>query len=117
MAYLKDMNDLSLSHQQMNPLSVYGQVPEEIMGRPRRPTTVADSLREVSIALSGTTIAHSSGEGSNQLRPAETIAGLRSGTSSQTMSIATTDSNGSSEERKYKDDKGKRAMVIKEILL
>jgi hypothetical protein len=117
MAYLKDMNDLSLSHQQMNPLSIYGQVPDEVVGRPRRPTTVADSLREVSIALSGTTIAHSSGEGSNQLRPAEAIAGLRSGTSSQTMSVATTDSNGSSEERKYKDDKGKRAMIIKEILL
>ncbi|EKM83722.1 hypothetical protein AGABI1DRAFT_51126 [Agaricus bisporus var. burnettii JB137-S8] len=116
MAYLKDMNDLSLSQQQMNPLSIYGQVPEEVVGRPRRPTT-ADSLREVSMALSGTTIAHSSGEGSSQLRPAEMITGLRSGTSSQTMSIATTDSNGSSEERKYKDDKGKRAMIIKEILL
>jgi hypothetical protein len=45
------------------------------------------------------------------------MAGLRSGSSSQTLSVATTDSNGSSEERKYKDDKGKRAMVIREIVL
>lgn len=112
MAYLKDMNDLSIS-QQTNPLSMYGQVTEEMMGRARRPTTtVSDNLREVSMALSGTTV-----DGSSQLRPAETIAGLRSGTSSQTMSVATTDSNGSSEERKYKDDKGKRAMVIKEIVV
>ncbi|KAF9454883.1 hypothetical protein P691DRAFT_654979 [Macrolepiota fuliginosa MF-IS2] len=117
MAYLKDMNDLSLS-QQTNPLSMYGHAPEEMMGRARRPTTtVSDNLREVSIALSGTTIAPSTVDGASQLRPAETIAGLRSGTSSQTMSVATTDSNGSSEERKYKDDKGKRAMIIKEIVV
>lgn len=118
MAYLKDMNDLSLSQQQLSPLSMYGQASEETTGRARRPTTsVADNLREVSIALSGTTIAPSTMDGPSQLRPVETIAGLRSGTSSQTMSVATTDSNGSSEERKYKDDKNKRAMVIKEILL
>lgn len=120
MAYLKDMNDLSPSHQQLNPLSMYGQASGEIMARIRRPTTtsVADNLREVSIALSGTTIAPSTmtKDGMGQLRPAETIVGLRSGSSSQTMSVATTDSNGSGE-RKYKDDKGKRAMVIKEILL
>lgn len=116
MAYLKDMNDLCIS-QQANPLSIYGQAPEEIMGRARRPTTVSDNLREVSIALSGGTITPSIADAPSQLRPAETIAGLRSGTSSQTMSIATTDSNGSSEERKYKDDKGKRAMVIKEIVV
>ncbi|KAJ3564254.1 hypothetical protein NP233_g8417 [Leucocoprinus birnbaumii] len=117
MAYLKDMNDLSLSQQQLNPLSMYGQAPDETTGRARRPTTsVADNLREVSIALSGTTIASSTTDGPSQLRSVDTIAGLRSGTSSQTMSVATTDSNGS-EERKYKDDKSKRAMVIKEILL
>jgi len=122
MAYLKDMNDLSLSpsQQQLNPLSTYGQAPDEIMTRARRMTTtsVADNLREVSIALSGTTIAPSTTtkDGTGQLRPVETIVGLRSGSSSQTMSVVTTDSN-SSQERKYKDDKGKRAMVIKEILL
>ena len=121
MAYLKDMNDLSLSSsQQLNPLSMYGQAPDEMMTRSRRMTTtsVADNLREVSIALSGTTIAPSTTtkDGTGQLRPVETIVGLRSGSSSQTMSVVTTDSN-SSQERKYKDDKGKRAMVIKEILL
>jgi hypothetical protein len=52
---------------------------------------------------------------SGQLRPSESIAGLRSGSSSQTLSVVTTDSC-SSEERKFKDDKGKRVKVIQEIL-
>jgi hypothetical protein len=42
---------------------------------------------------------------------------MRSGTSSQTLSVVTTDSSGSQEERKFKDDKGKRAMVIREIVV
>jgi hypothetical protein len=44
------------------------------------------------------------------------MSSLRSGTSSQTVSIATSDSGGSAEERKYKDDKSKRALVVKEIV-
>jgi hypothetical protein len=51
-----------------------------------------------------------------QLRSPESMAGLRSGTSSKTLSVVTTDSNGSFEERKFKDDKGKRAMVVREIV-
>ncbi|KAF9036417.1 hypothetical protein BDZ89DRAFT_1100599 [Hymenopellis radicata] len=97
MAYLKDMNDLGASQQ---PAS-------------RRPTLV-DGGREVSMALSGTTIVSSD---SSQLRSRESIAGLRSGGSLQTMSVATTDSNGSSEERVYKDDKTKRSMVVREIVV
>ena len=120
MAYLRDMNDLGTVQQQPhgNPLSMYGSSAssaqaqdDHATGRPRRPTVVE---REVSMASSGSTMVS---EGSVHLRSADSIAGLRSGTSSQTLSVATTDSSGSSEERKFKDDKGKRAMVIREIVL
>ncbi|KAK7463781.1 hypothetical protein VKT23_007120 [Stygiomarasmius scandens] len=111
MAYLKDMNDLGLSQQGNNGL-LYGDSPTS---RPRRPTGV-DISREVSMALSGTTMV-SSGDSPSHLRSHEQQSGLRSGSSSQTMSVATTDSVGSNEERKIKDDKSKRAMVVKEILI
>jgi hypothetical protein len=52
---------------------------------------------------------------SGQLRSAESMAGLRDGSSALTLSVATTDSCGS-DERKFKDDKGKRAMVVQEIV-
>ncbi|KAG6842500.1 hypothetical protein C0991_000026 [Blastosporella zonata] len=112
MAYLKDMNDLGLS-QQANPLSMYGAATDDVTPRSRRPTIV-DGQREVSVALSGST---GSSDSNGQLRSIESIAGLRSGGSTQTLSVATTDSNGSSsEERKFKDDKGKRAMIVREIV-
>ncbi|KAI6044998.1 hypothetical protein EDC04DRAFT_2865486 [Pisolithus marmoratus] len=94
MAYLRDMNDLSLS--QSNPLSV--------------PTVIDRTQSEPSPTISWAASI------SGQLRSPESIAGLRSGTASQTMSVATTDSSGSSEERKYKDDKGKRALIVREIV-
>ncbi|RXW18238.1 hypothetical protein EST38_g7620 [Candolleomyces aberdarensis] len=106
MAYLKDMNDLAQS-QQPNPVSIYGD--ESIAGaRSRRPTVVD---REVSMVSSG------SGSDSTHLRSAESMMGLRSGTSSQTLSVATTDSSSSMDERKYKDDKGKRSKIIQEIVV
>ncbi|KAI6134009.1 hypothetical protein EV401DRAFT_1437150 [Pisolithus croceorrhizus] len=110
MAYLRDMNDLSLS--QGNPLSVYGQVGDELLPviRSRRPTVIDRSQSEPSPAISRAASI------SDQLRSPESIAGLRSGTASQTVSIATTDSSGSFEERKYKDDKGKRVLVVREIV-
>ncbi|KAJ3506063.1 hypothetical protein NLJ89_g7086 [Agrocybe chaxingu] len=112
MAYLKDMNDLG-TIQQSNPLSMYGASTQEEHGaRSRRPTIVE---REVSMASTGSTSLAS--DSSGQLRSSDSIAGLRSGTSSQTLSVATTDSTGSGEERKYKDDKGKRAGVIREIVV
>jgi hypothetical protein len=111
MAYLKDMNDLSHA-QQSNPLSMYGTSSDETAHpRSRRPTVVEP--REGSMGSSG----GSTTECSTQLRSAESIAGMRSGTSSQTLSVVTTDSSGSQEERKFKDDKGKRAMVIREIVV
>ncbi|THU94841.1 hypothetical protein K435DRAFT_667533 [Dendrothele bispora CBS 962.96] len=109
MAYLKDMNDLGLSQQANNGM-LYGDSPTS---RPRRPTGV-DISREVSMALSGSSMI--SGDSPSHLRSHDQ-SGPRSGSSSQTMSVATTDSTGSNEERKIKDDKGKRAMVAKEILI
>jgi hypothetical protein len=55
---------------------------------------------------------------SDQLRSPESIAHLRSLNSSQTTSIATTDSVGSAygEERKFKDDAGRRMRIVKEIV-
>jgi hypothetical protein len=115
MAYLKDMNDLGTVQQPGgNPLSMYGaSAQDEHASRSRRPTLVE---REVSTASSGSTTIVSMSDVSGQLRSSDSIAGLRSGSSSQTLSVAT-DSSGSSEERKFKDDKGKRAMVIREIVL
>jgi hypothetical protein len=111
MAYLKDMNDLGLS-QQPSPISLYGSSTDEVLTtRSRRPTAVEGS-REVSMALSGSTVVSSD---SGQLRSTESMAGLRDGSGAQTLSVATTDSNGS-DERKFKDDKGKRAMVVREIV-
>ena len=115
MAYLKDMNDLGLS-QQSNTVSMYGGATDDaLITRSRRPTVV-EGPREVSMALSGSTAAVSALDSAGQLRSVESMAGLRSGSSTQTLSVATTDSNGSSEERKFKDDKGKRAMVVREIV-
>ncbi|KAG1715632.1 hypothetical protein ID866_1514 [Astraeus odoratus] len=110
MAYLRDMNDLSLS--QGNPISVYGTVGEEspTVVRSRRPTVIDRTHSEPLSAISRAASI------SGQLRSAESMAGLRSGTASQTVSVATTDSSCSSEERKYKDDKGKRALIIREIV-
>lgn len=110
MAYLRDMNDLSLS--QGNPLSVYGTVGDELASitRSRRPTVIDRTYSEPTNAISRAASI------SGQLRSPESIAALRSGTASQTVSIATTNSSASSEERKYKDDKGKRALIIREIV-
>jgi len=108
MAYLKDMNDLSLS--QGATLSMYGGSPEDSLSIPRsrRPTVVERANTERTISRAASI--------SGQLRSPEVMVGLRSGTTSQTASVATTDSSGSSEERKYKDDKGKRALVVREIV-
>ena len=113
MAYLKDMNDLGTIQQSSSPLSMYGSptTPDDYPTlRSRRPTIVEPS-RELSMTSSVSMVSDMSG----QLRPSESITGLRSGTSSQTLSVVTTDS-GSSDERKFKDDKGKRIKVIQEIL-
>ncbi|TFY62406.1 hypothetical protein EVG20_g6717 [Dentipellis fragilis] len=116
MAYLRDVNDLSLS--QNNTLSIYSQASIDSGGsgtRSRRPTivegnrVVSDGSMNSPPSFSGST---------DQLRSMESIARLRSLSSSQTASVVTTDSTGSSggEERKFKDDSGKRAMIVREIV-
>ncbi|KAJ8084225.1 hypothetical protein PM082_002992 [Marasmius tenuissimus] len=111
MAYLRDMNDLSLS-QQAAQATVYGAAGEPMLSqRPRALTTPGpDALREVSMAMGGDT--------QSQLRSANDQAHgrIRSGTSSQTASLAASDTSQNSEERKIKDDKAQRARVAKEIL-
>jgi hypothetical protein len=120
MAYLRDMNDLSVTQHSL--MSMYSPSTPDITGsgsRPRRPT-VTDSGR---VAPDGTlsspsSVAASRSGSSDQLRSAESIAHLRSLNLSQTASIATTDSAGSvyGEERKFKDDSSRRMRVVKEIV-
>ncbi|KJA26158.1 hypothetical protein HYPSUDRAFT_133726 [Hypholoma sublateritium FD-334 SS-4] len=109
MAYLKDMNDLGAVQQAAragarllpptgagHPMSMYDDDNAPEHGRARRPT-----LGEADVA--------------GHLRLADAAA-ARSGTSSQTLSVATTDSSGSGEERKFKDDRSKRANLVREIV-
>lgn len=115
MAYLKDMNDLTLLSQG-NSISMYGGS-APLMERPRRPALVdgqrlpsersMDSIDSASSAP--TTI-------SSHIRSLDSLSGNRSG-SLNTLSIATSDSSGSGgEERKCKDDRGKRIMIVREIV-
>ncbi|KAJ7456710.1 hypothetical protein FB451DRAFT_1512111 [Mycena latifolia] len=116
MAYLKDMNDLGLS-QQANTMGMYGAGGDEaLVSRSRRPTGASGGLdRELSVSSNGSS-ALSSFDSTGQLRSMDSLTGLR-GSSAQTNSVATTDSSGSGDERKFKDDKGKRAMVVREIVV
>jgi hypothetical protein len=108
MAYLKDLNDLGLS-QQPNPISPYGASAEDApIPRSRRPT---ESGREIPMVMNNST------QGlSGQLRSMSSMTGLRAEIPNQTLSVITTDSIGSNDERKFKDDKGKRVMVVQEII-
>jgi hypothetical protein len=120
MAYLRDMNDLSVTQHSL--MSMYSPSTPDITGsgsRSRRPTVV-DSGR---VAPDGTSsspssVAASRSGSSDQLRAIESITHLRSLNLSQTASIATTDSAGSvyGEERKFKDDSSRRMRVVKEIV-
>jgi hypothetical protein len=120
MAYLRDMNDLSVTQHSL--MSMYSPSSPDIIGsgsRSRRPT-VTDSGR---VAPDGTSsspssVAASRSGSSDQLRSSESITHLRSLNLSQTASIATTDSGGSiyGEERKFKDDSSRRMRVVKEIV-
>lgn len=115
MAYLKDMNDLTLLSQG-NTMSVYGGTPP--MDRVRRPT-MGEGTRMQSEASFDTvdTLSSAPTSGSSQMRSIDSMAPSRSGSSGATMSIVTTDSGGSNgEERKSKDDRSKRVMVVREIV-
>ncbi|KAH8102604.1 hypothetical protein BXZ70DRAFT_890519 [Cristinia sonorae] len=120
MAYLRDMHDLGLN--QTNAISMYGGptalAPAEGL-RSRRPTIVENGRLPSEASLGSNTSSMISRQDST-LRNSEARYGIRSGTSTQTNSVATTDSNGSGsgngEERKWKDDKAKRARVVREIV-
>jgi hypothetical protein len=120
MAYLRDMNDLSVTQHSL--MSMYSPSTPDVTGsgsRSRRPTIV-DSGRVASDGTSSSpsSVAASRSGSSDQLRSSESISHLRSLNSSQTASIATTDSVGSvyGEERKFKDDSSRRMRVVKEIV-
>lgn len=119
MAYLKDMNDLGLTQiSNTNTMSMYGGSLEApgVGTRSRRPTFVDNNRLNSDNSVQSVTSLSS--VGSSQLRSAESRSALRSGTTTQTNSVATTDSSGSgsAEERKYKDDPSKRARITKEIV-
>ena len=114
MAYLKDMNDLNQSSAP-SPVTHPISTSDEGVGlgtRSRRPTVVESGRGTSDGAVIQTQLLASFG----QLRSMETVAGVRNSNPMQTLSTVTTDSNGSGEERKYKDDKAKRAMVVREIV-
>jgi hypothetical protein len=120
MAYLRDMNDLSVTQHAL--MSMYAPSSPDIAGsgpRSRRPTA-ADGSRVVSDGSlsSPSSVAASRSGSSDQLRSPESITHLRSLNLSQTASIATTESGGSTngEERKFKDDSSRRMRVVKEIV-
>ncbi|KIK47370.1 hypothetical protein CY34DRAFT_9078 [Suillus luteus UH-Slu-Lm8-n1] len=101
----RDMNDLGLS-QGGNTISMYSGGEENSSSgmRSRRPTIIERTNSEAS-AMS--TISRA-GSMSAQLRSPDVMSSLRSGTASQTVSVAASDC--SQDERKYKDDKSKRAL-------
>ena len=116
MSYLRDMHDLSQTQAQT--MSVYGGLPpaETPPTRSRRPTMVDNGRlpSEASVASLGSGGSSASRPESMTLRSTEGRVGM----TTQTNSVATTgsDGSGSGEERKYKDDKAKRARVIREIV-
>jgi hypothetical protein len=120
MAYLRDMNDLSVTQHAL--MSMYSPSSPDIVGsgpRSRRPTTTDGSRVASDGTLSSpSSVAASRSGSSDQLRSSESITHLRNLNLSQTTSIATSDSGGSAngEERKFKDDSSRRMRVVKEIV-
>jgi hypothetical protein len=120
MAYLRDMNDLSVTQHSL--MSMYLPSTPDIAGsgpRSRRPTVVDNGrVAPDGTSTSPSSVAASRSGSSDQLRSPESISHLRSLNLSQTASIATTDSVGSvyGEERKFKDDSSRRMRVVKEIV-
>ena len=115
MAYLRDMHDLSLSHTAAAGLELPSGP------RSRRPTMVDGGRLPSDSSLSSVSSippVPSRPESTAQLRSPELRIGSRSGSTTQTNSVATTDSSGSGsgEERKYKNDRAKRARIIREIV-
>ena len=109
LAYLRDMHDLSQSH---NVLSVYGSsTPDLNNSRSRRPIIV-----EANHGISEPSIP--SIEPNGQLRSVDSRGSLRNGADQATNSTITVDSIGSVEEKEKqaKADKGKRLRIVREIV-
>lgn len=116
MAYLRDMHDLSLSQGPLPPIP-----PDPPGVRSRRPTVVENGRvisdgSSIPSMMSTPSLPSSRPDSSAGLRSVDSRIGLRSGYTTQTNSVATTDSSGSGEERKYKDDRAKRSRIIREIV-
>ncbi|EIN13540.1 hypothetical protein PUNSTDRAFT_109739 [Punctularia strigosozonata HHB-11173 SS5] len=123
MAYLRDLNDLSLP---VGP----PKVPTVGEGARSRRPTLADGGRSMTTdssmasdatdagSLFGSTLSSVVSGTSSQLRSPDSMTLLRSVSTANTLSIATTDSEESSgpHERKFKDDKSKRSMIVREII-
>ncbi|KZT43792.1 hypothetical protein SISSUDRAFT_1039690 [Sistotremastrum suecicum HHB10207 ss-3] len=145
MAYLRDMSDLGVAPASSNPTlsnsalstpglsgtptSSHSNDPSsspESTGRMRRPNWVdfGPSRMNLDMTMSTISLSGTSTPGSSvPLRASDSSASLRdptSGTSSNTISMFTNDSGSSGgighEERKHKDDKGRRAKIIREIV-
>ncbi|KAH9946674.1 hypothetical protein B0H21DRAFT_742600 [Amylocystis lapponica] len=117
MAYLKDMHDLGLSQMHTAPTGAA----VEVLGsglRSRRPTVVENGRLASENSVMSIASASTRPDSSVPLRSVDSMLALRSGSTTQTNSVATTDSGGSGngEERKYKDDKVKRSRIIREIV-
>ncbi|PCH33605.1 hypothetical protein WOLCODRAFT_22111 [Wolfiporia cocos MD-104 SS10] len=114
MAYLRDMHDLGLSQANIATL----EPPSGL--RSRRPTMVESRLpSESSISsLSSSPSILSRPDSMAQSRFMDSRVVSRAGSTIQTNSVATSDSSGSGngEERKYKNDRVKRAKIIREIV-
>ncbi|EMD41815.1 hypothetical protein CERSUDRAFT_110381 [Gelatoporia subvermispora B] len=114
MAYLRDMHDLGLS--QSNTTSVYGSADTVVGLRSRRPT-IAEGGRMPSESSTTSLISPPvSRPESVGFQSSESRGALRSGSTTQTNSVATTDSAESGGERKFKDEPTKRARIIREIV-
>lgn len=113
MNYLRDMADLGAAAEGGNGNGpVAGVMPSPRNGRRPQLATYADGR-----TMSEGSFASSSASNPPMLRSAPSTASLRGGQDS----VVTTDSSGSygqgfSEDRKYKDDKGKRAGIVREII-
>ena len=116
-AYLRDMHDLNQSLTQT--MSMYGGPPPEIpQTRSRRPTMVDGGPGRMPSDMSVSSMSSGSPSSRPESVNLRSTEGRSRGNATQTNSVATTDSGGSGagEERKCKDDKAKRARVIREIV-
>ncbi|KAF7354928.1 DH domain-containing protein [Mycena sanguinolenta] len=118
MGYLKDMNDLELP-QQAAAMGVSDTgVDEALQFRLRRPTTARLGWPTWGVEFNWEgSMSRNESSLESALRAMESMMGLQSRSLTRTNSVATMDSSVSVDERKFKDDKSKRAMVSRQIIV